>query len=498
MSISLNDGPAEYRAKQYYVHKSYVNTYYAMYKALEVWLANNIFRCDKSRVFLASDEYAYRRRFELTDTSKDFDTLEVSSLRFPFANYWPLNTGWIPDDRVAAKQAALSYLGIFVGNTRLKVSAAVLPIEVTLHFDREDDARLAYDILYFKSFNEHYYETQVSYSEDTTSDNASSPKLTIPSNMTISSLKFNPTFKESDWLTKQRVFVIKAQFDMRTFVIHPPKQPDYTVDTDDTEYLDHYEDGIDFYYIVDDVILNFGNHNLKFYTRDAGYNESTGGYDGTNRFPDSGEKGTVYIDDYNTPLELGECTSDELESKLDSKAGDTWTIVSGGTNNKYKVGKKYIYLNSKWVEYSNSLPLGIYVWDSDEQKYVTPETNIDSIHIRHNGSYEESTIDITKFDFISNVKQKSNLIEWSYGQKTSPEDIEKIELHMTGQPDVISINPQATSYKLSKLESNSQYYGYMIFYSKDGSTKKFIINFITPKSKTDSTKTLNSLVGFTW
>ena len=449
MSISPDDKPTEFQARQYYVHKSYVNTYYAMYKYLEGWLASNVFRNDLSRVFLASDEYAYRRRFELTDTSKDFDTLDFSSLRFPFANYWPQNSGWIPDERIAAKQAALTYTGIFVGNTKLRVAASILPINVTLYFDREDDARLAYDILYFKSFNEHYYETTVTYGTDYTSAEGLSPVLRIPANMSIPSLKFNPTFKESDWLKKQRIFVIQAQFDMRSFVILPPKQPDYTIDENDYDMRDSYDDGIDFYYIVDDVILNVGQQKLKFYSSDAGYNPSDGSYIGSHRFPDIGEKGTVYIDDY----------------------------VDTIPNNK---------------------KLQIYIWDDVSQKYIEPETNIDSVHIRYNGSYEESKIDITKFDFISNIKQKTNLIEWSYGENTSPDDLEKIELHMTGENDIIEIDPHKTSYKLEKLNPNSQYYGYMTFYSKDGSNKRFIINFVTQKKKTDSTKTLNSLVGYTW
>lgn len=498
MSINENLGPIEYQAKQYYVHKSYVNSYYAMYKALESWITKYIFRNDKSRVFLASDDYAYRRRFELTDTSQDFETLDFSSLRFPFSNYWPQNSGWIPDDRVAAKQAALSYVGIYVGNTKLRCASAVLPIEVSFWFDREDDARLAYEILYFHSFNEHYYETTVNYGTDYTSSNGVSPTLKIPANIEITSLKFNPEFKESDWLKKQRVFVIKAQFDMRTFVIFPPYQPDYTVDANDTDYLDNYDDGIDFYYIVDDVILNFGHKNLKFFTRDAGYNESTGTFDGTNAFPETGEKGTVYIDDYDIPVELGTCSSKELESKTDMSIGDVWTVTSSEEGDKYKPNTKYIYHGSKWIEYSNTLPLNIYIWDEMSEKYVTPETNIDTIHIRYNGSYEESKIDITKFDFITNVTSTSNLIEWTYGPDTSMEDIEKIELHMTGMNDIIEIPTNVTSFKLDKLNSNSQYYGYIVFYAKDGATKKFIINFITKKKKTDSNKTLNSLVGYTW
>ena len=97
----------ELSRKQYYNHDNYVATYYSLYIALERWLAEAIFRKDVSRVFLASPQYAYRRRFELTDPAVSYSTVPVASLRFPFANYWPLNDGWEPDTRIAANPAAM-------------------------------------------------------------------------------------------------------------------------------------------------------------------------------------------------------------------------------------------------------------------------------------------------------------------------------------------------------------------------------------------------------
>ena len=152
-----------FASKQFYIHKSFLNTYYYVYMALEDWIAANVFRNDSSRVFLASDDYVFRRRFELTDMSINFNDLDIASLNFPFANYWPLNTGWKGADRLAANPAALVYEGIYEGDTKIKAAASVLEIPVTFYFDREDDARLAYEILYFKTFNEHYYSIEYKY-----------------------------------------------------------------------------------------------------------------------------------------------------------------------------------------------------------------------------------------------------------------------------------------------------------------------------------------------
>ena len=121
MGVPQTYGSGELRASQYYVHNSYINSYYHIYKYIEKWFASQIFRNDTSRVFLASDDFCFRRRFELTDTSKDFETLDFESLRFPFANYWPLNTGWQADSRFAANPAALVYDGIYIGNTKIRL-----------------------------------------------------------------------------------------------------------------------------------------------------------------------------------------------------------------------------------------------------------------------------------------------------------------------------------------------------------------------------------------
>ena len=453
----------ELAASQYYVHRSYVNSYYHIYKYIEKWFSSNLFRNDLSRVFLASDDYCFRRRFELTDTSKNFDTLEFESLRFPFANYWPQNTGWKADPRPAGNPAALVYSGIYVGNTKVRAASGILDVPVTLWFDREDDARFAYDRLYFYSFNEHNDSVNVPYGRsDTLTDEgyfANTPNtLGLPMVLTIKDLQFNPQFKETDWLKKQRVFVIKCTVTMRTFAIYPPEQPDYdlTVNPDGTlSDGGTYEDGISFYYIVDDVILNLSNKkDTKVQTFDAGFDPITQEYCGTKRFPEVGEQGMVYIDSH--------CEEEDL-----------------GKNR----------------------PITMYVWDAVNEKYIVPDYEIDCHSIRYNGVYEPSVLDITKLDYITNVTPFSNEISWEYGDNLSSEDIENIELHLMNYKDITTIDPQSMSYKLEDLKSNSQYYGYMLFTTKDGTSKKFMVNFVTPMSREDEQSkqgTLNSLVGITW
>ena len=243
----------EIKASQYYIYRSYVSTYYYVYMRLEEWLKEIIFRNDESRTFLASDEYAFRRRFELTDTSKSYNDVEASSLQFPFANYWPLNTGWQPDTRVVANPAALVYAGVYEGDTKIRAASVTLPISITFYYDREDDARMAYEKLLFYTYNEHYYDINVPYAGNT---------LGIPFILRVNNLRFNPTFNETDWLNKNRIFTISVEFNIRTYVLYPPEQPDYDVEVDADGMLstgNEYDDGYGEYYITEEVILNMVN-----------------------------------------------------------------------------------------------------------------------------------------------------------------------------------------------------------------------------------------------
>lgn len=259
----------EIAASQYYVHYSYVPGYYYLYKALEDWLAERLFRNDKSRVFCASNDYAFRRRFELTDTSQNYKDLEVSSLRFPFANYWPQNNGWQVDTRPAANTAALIYTGIYEGSTKIRAAAGAITVPTTFYFDREDDARMAYERLYFYTYNEHNYSTEAIFSNQI---------LELPMIITVNNLRFNPNYNETDWLKQNRIFIVSVDMILRSYILYPPKQPNYDIfvnsaglltdkdgnlinpegnyETDgEGFYGSYYDDGSESYYPTEEVIL---------------------------------------------------------------------------------------------------------------------------------------------------------------------------------------------------------------------------------------------------
>lgn len=239
----------EIQANQYYIHYSYIPGYYYLYKTLEEWLASRIFRQDRSRVICASNEYAFRRRFELTDTSKNYNDIDASSLQFPFLNYWPQNSGWQPDTRVAGNPAPLVYLGIYEGNTKIRAASGSLDIPITLYFDREDDARMAYEKLLFFTYNEHNYATDIGFNGEI---------LRLPMILSLQNLRFNPRFNETDWLKQNRIYTITLNILMRSYIIYPPEQPDWDVNVDSLGLLpdgSQYDDGSETYYPVEKVIL---------------------------------------------------------------------------------------------------------------------------------------------------------------------------------------------------------------------------------------------------
>lgn len=238
----------ELSASQYYIHTFYVPAYYYVYTSLEKWIATRIFREDTSRVFCASNDYAFRRRFELTDTSRDYHKVETSSLQFPFANYWPQNTGWEQDSRLAGNAASLIYLGVYEDYTNIRATGGIITIPTTFYFDREDDARLAYDKLMFYTYNEHVYSIEVPYGDY---------MLQLPVILEVRNLNFNPTFKETDWLKQNRIYTLTVNFTLRSYIIYPPRQPAYNAEVDPLNY----DSGIKKYEPVKEVILNMQSYN---------------------------------------------------------------------------------------------------------------------------------------------------------------------------------------------------------------------------------------------
>lgn len=443
--------PTSIKATQYYLHRSYIPTYYWIYVFLEQWLASAVFRNDSSRVFMASNDYAFRRRFELTDMSQNYDDIDASHLRFPFANYWPLNTGWVADKRPAANTAPLVYLGIYEGNTKIRAAAVTHDIPVQLYFDREDDARLAYDRLFFYTYNEHYYSTDIPYgSYGRHPDGTISPGniLKLPINIVLEGLSFNPQFKEKDWLQQNRIFVIQATFKCRSYSIFPPEQPDYTQDIDSSEFDGEYDDGVVSYYPVEDVILNVldKSWNIEVYDTD---------------FPRPGKSGTIYV-------------KSELPEGI---------IESEEAQNIPKIYRYYIW---------NPLIVKEDMNNGDYELYDPCKIDANSIRVYRKSS--ENTIVINKL-FFEAKDASSGTLKWDVADE-SLEYLSKIRLTIDSYKESIELDSSIKEYNLNNLLPNTQYYAYVEFVAIDGTITKLRVSFKTWNQVKESNP--NSLVGVTW
>lgn len=465
----MNFSKAEIQASQYYIHRSYIPSYYYAYISLEKWIAENIFRNDLSRVFMASNEYAFRRRFELTDMSQDFEKISASSLRFPFANYNILNSGWVADTRAAANTAAMVYQGIYVGSTKLRTASVVVEIPTVFYFDREDDARLAYDKLLFFTYNEHYYSMEVGYGSfgtypDGTGRRGLGETLLLPFNLEVKNLAFNPKYKEDDWLKQNRIFTIEVRFSVRTYTVYPPDQPDYNLSVDTSgRLIDEngtvqglYGDGSEHYYTVEDVVLN-----LMQATQQAE------GYYGLENFPRLGKKGVYYID----------------------------TSIS-----KEQEGTK---------EHPKTRLLKAYIWNSDEEKYVevslsrkdilnTYDVALDSLGV--NGVNSEGSVKVSSLK-VKDVKESEGTLTWTYDRDYDTSKLSKIQIALNSKVVFDSQDVQdLRSYTFKNLSSESTYEICISFYSADGSVCTFYEELTTKiGSEVKKNRTPESaLIGTTW
>ena len=200
----------------YYNKHNWVNTTALLAITLEDFLADNLFKSDLSRAVYASEDYVYRRRFELMDSSRKWENIEASSLQFPFFSYH-VDNNWAP---IQEKRVyTLEEYGVTSASQQgnLRIIQVQNPVSILLHYDREDDARFAYDKLSFMSSQKRWYTQQASYLFD---------NLEIPFSFTIDSSKveFSPKVSEMDWLKQNRLFVLSFEVVAESLLLFPPLQ----------------------------------------------------------------------------------------------------------------------------------------------------------------------------------------------------------------------------------------------------------------------------------
>lgn len=206
----------EFRATSFYDHTSYPNIYYAAQIPLEYFLADVLMRHDLTRIVYSSNEYAFRRRFELSAGTGG--ELTPASLNLPFVNYW-YNDFWQPDDRLYVTHTYSAMHGIWLEGYEGYLK--ILPVKATMvgavYYSRDDDARFGFEALMreFRPKGPIQLATTVTWRNK---------EISIPVYVTLEQPKFNVKYKETDWLKAQRILPIEFSFTVRTYIIQPSKQ----------------------------------------------------------------------------------------------------------------------------------------------------------------------------------------------------------------------------------------------------------------------------------
>lgn len=208
----------EFIQSQYYSKNNNVNslkwidTHRSNKISIEWWLSKLLFKGDITRVIYATKDIAFQKRINLLDKGKNDDgELKAESLDLPYACYWNSNDPE-PDDRMAAVNAGQAVKGIYYEDEdrTMRSTATMTKYKVVCFFSRRDDVREAYHLLmqeHVPSYPIHLQNT-VMWRQI---------PILLPTNITIDDVTTNPDYKQTEWLTKHRIFMIEIELTVRSY-----------------------------------------------------------------------------------------------------------------------------------------------------------------------------------------------------------------------------------------------------------------------------------------
>ena len=132
-------------------------------------------------------------------------------LDLPFATYSQVGDVE-PDDRPAAVNAGESVDGVyFADEDRLMRSLAVMiKYKVVCFFSRRDDVQVAQQLTMW----EQEPKSPIWLYSNVIWRNM---KIDIPTFITVDNINTNPDYKETDWLTKNKIFPMEIELTVRTY-----------------------------------------------------------------------------------------------------------------------------------------------------------------------------------------------------------------------------------------------------------------------------------------
>lgn len=230
---------------RYYNQKRFPNTYYLSLMAVEQFFGQELFKGDASRSFYASAEYSFRRRLDMLNKNAD---QQLHSLDIPFMTYYRKGNWEVDRARPGIEGTLASMFGIddpLIGNIPIRFMNVKSSFSSVAYFGRDDEAQIAHEVLLW---TKHPSVKQFTFPGLAYKNYA----IDIPIQLQIDNIEFNPDFKETEWLKKNRIITLKFDFTLRSVIIAPiaqgPKSGLFETESDPTgafyitkeAYLDYF------------------------------------------------------------------------------------------------------------------------------------------------------------------------------------------------------------------------------------------------------------------
>lgn len=194
--------------------KKFIDTHLAVQTTLETFFCDVLFKGDMKRIIYASEDIAFRRRVETLDSRQEYNSdspITPEGLDLPYLSYFP-ETDPEADDRATSVSAAQAIIGEWDEDfeTNIRSLATKQTYKATIWVARREEARFFHLMLLQEK--EPKFPIRYFYTLEWRGVN-----LSIPINITIENITTKPNFKQTDFLTKNKLFPIDIEMTVRTY-----------------------------------------------------------------------------------------------------------------------------------------------------------------------------------------------------------------------------------------------------------------------------------------
>jgi hypothetical protein len=200
----------------YYDQTKFSNSFYPIQLAIHTMFANYVFRGNADRIIYASEGFSFRQRLNQLSKLKNGS---IKELQLPFMSYYRQGN-WEIDDRPSVQNATSALSGFpeeNIGWQNVQWLNVKTHFTAMAYFPTDVDAQLGYErLMWIKHpVRQQFRVDGVMYKGF---------ELSIPVQMEIESLSYQPAVAETDWLTKNRIVPISFSISIRSVILSQLRQ----------------------------------------------------------------------------------------------------------------------------------------------------------------------------------------------------------------------------------------------------------------------------------